>query len=87
MSLNGGELSPLMDSRIDQSKYLSGCRTMENFLPLIYGGAQERPGLEYITTQKSSSAKGRVVAFEHSVDDTYILLFENQVIRFFKGIK
>ncbi len=52
--------------------------------PLIYGGAQERPGLEFIASQKTSSAKGRVVAFEHSVDDTYVLLFENQVIRLFK---
>ncbi len=84
-SFNSGELSQLMDARIDQAKYASGCRTMENFMPLIYGGAQRRPGLEYIATQKSSSAKGRVVAFEHSVDDTYILLFENQVIRFFKS--
>ncbi len=84
-SFNSGELSQLMDSRIDQNKYQSGCRTMENAIPLIYGGAQERPGLEHIAGQKSSSAKGRVVAFEHSVDDTYVLLFENQVLRFFKS--
>ena len=83
-TFNAGELSELMDSRSDQAKYVAGCRTLENFIPLIYGGAQRRPGTEYIATQKSSSAKGRLVAFEHSVDDTYILLFENQVIRAFK---
>ncbi|MGR3292498.1 MAG: LamG-like jellyroll fold domain-containing protein [Candidatus Scalindua sp.] len=85
MSFNSGELSPLMDPRLDQQKYASGCRIMENFIPLIHGAAQERSGLEYIAGQKSNSAKGRLVAFEHSVDDTYILLFENQVIRFFKN--
>jgi hypothetical protein len=84
-SFNAGELSPLMDSRIDQDKYKFGCRTMENFYPLIYGGAKRRPGTEYIATQKSSAAKGRVVAFEHSVDDTYMLCFENQVLRFYKS--
>ncbi|HEB26507.1 MAG TPA: hypothetical protein ENI05_01850, partial [Porticoccus sp.] len=84
-SFNAGELSPLMDSRTDQAKYDSGAKTMENFIPLIYGAAERRPGTEYIATQKSSSAKGRLVAFEHSVDDTYILLFENQVLRFFKS--
>jgi hypothetical protein len=84
-SFNAGELSPKMDARIDQEKYAFGCRTLENFIPLIYGGSERRPGLEYIATQKSSSAKGRVVAFEHSVDDTYILLFENQVIRVFRN--
>ncbi len=83
-SFNAGELSPLMDSRSDQQKYEAGAKTMENFIPLIYGAAERRPGTEFIATQKSSSAKGRLVAFEHSVDDTYILLFENQVLRFFK---
>lgn len=84
VSFNGGELSPLMDARIDQVKYLSGCRTMENYIPLIYGAAQRRPGTEYIAGCKSNSAKSRLIAFEHSVDDTYILEFANQVIRVFR---
>ena len=74
-----------MDQRSDQQKYTSGCRTMENMVPLIYGGCTERPGLEFIASQKTASATGRVVPFEHSVDDTYILLLENQGIRFFKN--
>ena len=84
-SFNAGELSRRMDSRSDQQKYDAGAKTMENFIPLIYGAAERRPGTEYIATQKSSSAKGRLVAFEHSVDDTYVLLFENQALRFFKN--
>jgi hypothetical protein len=84
-SFNAGELSGKMDARIDQEKYAFGARTMENFTPLIYGGAERRPGTEYVATQNSSSAKGRVVAFEHSVDDTYILLFENQRMQVFTG--
>jgi hypothetical protein len=83
-SFNSGELSPLMDQRIDQNKYNSGNRTMENFIPLLYGGAERRPGLEYINDAKSDSAKSRLVSFEHSVDDTYILEFANQVIRVYK---
>ena len=84
-SFNAGELSPLMDSRSDQSKYEAGAKTMENFYTLIFGGAKLRPGLEYIATQKVNSAKGVAVEFEHSVDDTYVLTFENQSIRFFKS--
>jgi hypothetical protein len=83
-SFNAGELSPLMDSRNDQEKYGSGCKTMENFIPLIYGGAERRPGLEFITEAKNNDLKSRLVPFEHSVDDTYILEFSNQSIRFFK---
>jgi hypothetical protein len=84
-SFNAGELSPKMDARTDQEKYAFGARTMENFLPLIYGGAERRPGTQYIAEQNDSSAKGRVVSFEHSVDDVYALLFENQRLQFFTG--
>ena len=84
-SFNAGELSPYMADRFDQQKYRFGCRTMENFLPLIYGGAESRPGTEYIAGCKSNSAKSRLVSFEHSVDDTYILEFANQVIRVYRN--
>jgi len=84
-SVNAGELSPLMNARSDQNKYNSGCKTMENFFPLIYGGAQRRPGLEYIATQKATDAKGRVIPFERSVTSVYMLSFENQNIRVFKS--
>ncbi len=54
-SLNAGELSPLMDMRIDQQKYQMGCRKMENFYPLIYGGAERRPGTYYVARAKQSA--------------------------------
>lgn len=82
-SFNAGELSPLMDARSDQQKYEAGGKTVENFYTLIFGGARLRPGLQYIATQKVNSAKGVATEFEHSVDDTYIIVFENQNIRFF----
>uniref|UniRef100_A0A6M3IKC5 Putative tail protein n=1 Tax=viral metagenome TaxID=1070528 RepID=A0A6M3IKC5_9ZZZZ len=62
-SLNAGELSPLMDARIDQQKYQAGCRTMENFIPLIYGGAERRPGTYYVGAAKSSA---NAAAWENS---------------------
>ena len=83
-ALNSGELDPKLNSRIDQQKYHMGCRQMQNFYPLIYGGAERRPGTQFIASQKTQTAKGMVVGFGHSVDDTYVLLFENQVIRVFK---
>ncbi len=86
-SFNAGELDEKMDSRSDQEKYTAGCKTLENFIPLIYGSAQRRSGLEFINAAKSSTAanKSRLVSFEHSVDDTYILEFANQSIRFFRN--
>ncbi len=84
LSFNAGELSPRMVSRIDQDKYAFGARTMENFYPLIYGGAERRPGTEYIADAKSNSAQSVLIPFEHSVDDTYVIEFANQTLRFFK---
>lgn len=82
-SLNAGELSPLMDMRIDQEKYQMGCRTMENFYPLIYGGAERRQGTYFVAEAKDSSVKCRLVDFIYSVDIAYILEFGNQYIRFY----
>lgn len=48
LSFNAGELSPKIDARSDVEKYSSGCRDMDNMLPLIYGAAERRPGTKYI---------------------------------------
>lgn len=85
LSLNGGELTPLMDARIDQNRYQSGCRTMENFYPLIHGGAERRPGTYYANETKDSSVKSRLVPFEYNVEQAYVCEFGNQYIRFYRG--
>ena len=69
--------------RIDQEKYQMGCRVMENFFPLIYGGAERRPGSYFVGEAKDSSVKCRVVDFIYSVDQAYVLEFGNQYIRFY----
>ena len=69
-SFNGGELSPLMDARIDQVKYQTGCRTMENFYPLIYGGAERRPGTYYEGKSKQScNASSWATGTSYVLDD------------------
>lgn len=74
----------MLEARSDFQKYNSSSRTIENMLVATQGPVFRRPGTKYIASQKTSSAAGRVVAFEHSVDDNYILLFENEVLRFFR---
>ncbi len=51
-SFNAGELSPKIDVRSDIQKYYNGCRTMENFFPLVEGGAQRVPGTYYVAEVK-----------------------------------
>lgn len=52
ISFNAGELSPKIDARADIEKYPSGCRTLENMIPTIYGDAERRPGTEFIHEAK-----------------------------------
>lgn len=44
INLNGGELSPQIDARADTDMYPAGCRHLENFIPMIYGPVERRPG-------------------------------------------
>ena len=53
LNLNGGEYSPLIDARSDIEKYGSGCRTLENFIPRIYGAIERRPGTMFIHKAKA----------------------------------
>lgn len=83
ISFNTGELSPLVDTRIDIAKYNSGCRTLTNMLPRIYGAVERKPGTKYIATSKYSGTKSRLVAFEYSATIAYIVQFGNLYARFY----
>lgn len=83
LSFNAGELSPQIDARSDVAKYASGCRTLENFIPRIYGSAERRPGTKFIGSVKNASEKSRLVSFQYSDTIAYILEFGPEYIRFF----
>ena len=83
-SFVSGEFSPKMDGRTDFEKYSSGAKTLENFLIHPQGAATRRVGTQFIAEVKSSAAKTRLIPFEFSTTQTYILEFGNNYIRFFK---
>jgi len=83
-SLNAGELSPYLYARSDFEKYSSGCLTMENFVPLSYGGATRRPALEYLGGSKNNG-KVRMIPFIANIEDAYMLELGAGYIRFWKN--
>ena len=83
-SFTAGELSPGMQGRTDFAKYFNGCTRLENFVVLPHGPVTRRPGTYYVCSIKTSAAKSRLIPFEFSTEQTYILEFGNQYIRFFK---
>ena len=83
-SFNAGELSPLLDGRSDLEKYYFGARIYENFIPLPYGPAERRPGTYFVTELKDNSKKARLIPFQYSTEQAYVLEFGDQYIRFLK---
>jgi len=83
-NFTAGELSPRLDGRVDLAKYPAGCATVENMVIYPHGAAARRPGTQYIAEVKSSAAKTRLIPFEFSTTQTYILELGNQYIRFFR---
>ena len=73
-----------MDGRTDFEKYASGTKTLENFLVHPQGAATRRVGTQHIAEVKDSSKKTRLIPFEFSTTQTYIMEFGDQYIRFYK---
>lgn len=82
-SFNAGELSPLLKGRIDLEKYRNGCEEMINFLPQIAGPARKRPGTRFVREVKDSSKHVRLIPFEFSNNQVYVLEFGENYIRFY----
>ena len=83
-NFTAGELSPRLDGRNDLAKYSAGCATVENMVIYPHGAAARRPGTTFIAEVKSSSAKTRLIPFEFSTTQTYILELGNQYMRFYR---
>ncbi len=83
-SFVSGELGAKLDGRTDFTKYNSGAKTLENFLIHPQGSATRRVGTQFIAEVKDSSKKTRLIPFEFSTVQTYVLEFGNQYMRVYK---
>ena len=82
-SFNAGELSPQLKGRTDLEKYGNGCDEMVNFLPQIHGPARKRSGTRFVEEVKDSSKVHRLIPFEFSTEQAYILEFGDETLRFY----
>lgn len=80
-SLAGGELSPTLDARVDLAKYHSGMALMENFFVDYRGGASNRPGTRFISEAGDSTHLVRLIPFQFSVVQNYMLEFGEYYMR------
>lgn len=90
-SFTGGEASPSLYGRVDLARYSTSLKLCENFIVLRQGGVTNRPGTEFMAPAKYSgiaagSTTGvRLIPFEFSSDQTYILEFGHLYVRFYRA--
>jgi hypothetical protein len=81
-NFNTGELSPLMNSRVDFPKYRSGAKTLQNMLVRTQGPITRRPGTKYIAAVKDATDETRIIPFHEDSND-YIVEIGDSYARFF----
>lgn len=82
-AFNSGELSPHVEGRVEVSKYNTGCKTLENFIPMVQGPAKRRAGTRFVAEVKDSAARTWLVRFEFNIQQAYQIEFGNNYLRFF----
>jgi hypothetical protein len=81
-----GELDPLLRARVDLKARQNALETARNVVCQPQGGVKRRPGTKFINELGGTPANGvRLVHFEFSVDDSYMLCFTNTRMYVFKN--
>jgi hypothetical protein len=81
-----GEMDPLLRARVDLPAYSNALEEATNVVVQPQGGVRRRPGLRYVidlpNTGAESAANGvRLVPFEFSTSDSYMLCFTHMCSR------
>ena len=72
-SFNAGKWGPLLQGRVDLEKYTSACNELKNFIPTVQGPALKRSGTRFLKTVKDQAKKSRLIPFEFSTEQAYVL--------------
>jgi hypothetical protein len=82
-SFSAGELSPTLYARVDLAMYHVGAARMRNFFVDYRGGASTRQGTEFVA-RTFADTETIIYPFIFNSEQTYILEFGNQYIRFIR---
>lgn len=76
LNFSKGEIGPQLYARIDASQYRAGAKRMRNVIAQRYGGAAARPGFRLIAPLEDQDAPARLVPFQYSIEQAYVLGFQ-----------
>ena len=85
-----GELDPLLRARVDLTAYQNALEKATNVVCQPQGGIRRRPGTRYITSLPNSGSESaangvRLIEFEFSTSDSYMLCFTHNRMYIFKN--
>lgn len=83
-AFNAGELGPRLAARVDFAKYQNAGARVENMIPLPQGGLTRRPGTRFIAAARDYDKRPRLVPFEFSTEQAYVLEGCDGCFRFFR---
>ena len=84
-NFTSGELDPKLRARIDLQQYYNGLEQAQNIIIQPQGGFVRRNGTKYLAELPSSAGTAvRMVHFEFSVNDSYMLIFVDERMYVFK---
>jgi hypothetical protein len=79
-----GEIGPELAARTDLAAYQTGLAKCINFIISPYGGAQNRPGTQFLA-QTAGNEVARLIRFKFNVNDTYALEFTHLKMRIYRN--
>lgn len=84
-NFTAGEISPYLKGRTDLQKFSEGAELLDNFIVKPQGGLFARTGTKFITEVPNDNQFTRVVEFEFSDTQEYILVLAQNQIQFIKN--
>ncbi|QYU68577.1 hypothetical protein J4558_00045 [Leptolyngbya sp. 15MV] len=80
--LNGGEVSPWLQGRVDLERYRSSLRLCLNMIPLAEGAITRRPGTRFVA-EVPGLGPVRAIEFQFATGDAYVFVFVSGVFHVF----
>jgi len=85
LSFSGGEISPALYGRVDQTKYETGLKICRNFIVMRHGGLSNRAGSSIVAEVKDSTKNTRLIPFIFNPTQTYVLEVGDRYMRLIRN--
>jgi len=83
-NFTSGEISEALYARTDLRQYSNSARSIKNMVVRPQGGLFKRPGTAYVAEVKDSANNTRLIPFEYSTEQAYMIEMGAGYFRFYK---